>query len=117
MIIIIKIFQNIHGIFRGVREGRQRGSRADNAEIPGRAMPCISFDRVAGGKPPTVFAVTLVAFRIFYAVLTIDQHMVEIMLPVIGIFVFEAMGIEAKVGIVLPEKRATEFFGAIVLKR
>ena len=102
------MFERFHGIFRGVGKGSKRGRRRDGSEIiVGRLciVPVVSITR---RKTPAVFTISFEVVGIEHAVFIIDQGMIQILFPIVGVFILQPMGIQPDETIVGKEKRTAE---------
>src|SRR5688500_8440298 len=63
----------------------------------------------AGGQAPAFWAIAFIALGILDAVGAVDQCVVCILLPVIGVFVLKSLGIQAHEGILRQEQRPAHF--------
>src|SRR5690606_10167120 len=80
--------ERFHRFFGCIRKGRKSCRRCYGTMIIGGRVRVITIIGIAGGKSPAVFTISLKRFWIIYAVTIIDQRVVLILLPIVGIAVF-----------------------------
>ena len=103
-----EVAQGREGFVRCVGQAREcRGGRY-RAVVVGRIMHCIAIRTVTGSQTPALRAVAGVAMRVGGAVGMIDAHMRQILLPVVGVAVLQAMRIQAAEGVVGEEQRTAD---------
>src|ERR1700761_3147013 len=78
-----------HRRLRQVGHAGERGGRRNGAIVAVRRMRGITVRSVAGGQSPTSVAVSWMLKRVDLAVRMIDAHMVLILLPIVGVVVFQ----------------------------
>src|SRR5690606_17079722 len=69
-------------------------------------MASITLDGVTGRKSPAGIRVALVILGIVHTIPVLDQCVIPIQCPVIGVLVFQSPGIEPQIGIVGPKQGA-----------
>lgn len=83
--LFVKSPEEGHALYWGVREGSQRGSWRNDAEIAVRTMACVASHRVARGQSPEFGPVAFVIIRIVDAVGVVDEGVILVELPVVGV--------------------------------
>src|SRR5215475_9679313 len=68
-------------------------------------MRAVALVIVARGEAPAIRSVALVALRVADAVLAVDQRVLDVLVPVVGVAVLESARIEEEEGIVSEEER------------
>src|SRR5258708_312442 len=71
-----------------------------------RRMGAIALVIVAGCQPPAIFSVSFEMFRIRNAVLPVYQSLIQVLLPIVGVFVFQSPRVDTDKGVVRKEQRA-----------
>src|SRR5687768_8569470 len=82
--IVIEMPQRLHGIFRRVRKGGQCSGWLYHTQVFLRAMRHIAFVAIPCCEAPAILCISCKLFRIINAPGTVDQGMVLILFPVIG---------------------------------
>ena len=67
----------------------------------------IAFGRVACCKAPAIGPVTFVVVGVFHAVHIINECVIAVELPVVGIAVLQSAGVETYPAVMCPEERPT----------
>ena len=68
-------------------------------------MRAVALVVVARREPPAIRAVALVALRVAHAVLAVDERVLDVLLPVVGITVLEAVRVEKEERVLGEEQR------------
>src|SRR6516225_4216632 len=102
----VEMLEGSERVFGHIGDRRKRSGRRDHAEILVRRIGLVAARPVARGQAPGIRAIAFEVVRIADAVLAIDQHMAQILLPVISVAILEAVRIEPEEGIMREEERS-----------
>src|SRR5688572_27990041 len=93
---IVKEFQCLHGFGRGIGKRRQCSGGRDHSVVIVWIVHFVTTDIVTGSKAPAGIAVSIMAARIDNAVIIIDERMISILVPIIGMRVGKTVGIDTQ---------------------